>query len=691
MGALLRALWRALPVLLVLALLVAAATYFGLGLIEPRYKATAKLLIENREPAVLRSQPAGEDERALLDREGVASQVQLIGSRDLARSVARRAGLERIAEFDPVRTASPVERLLVDLGLKAAPAAEPIEERVLERFAERLDVYPVDQTRVIVIDFSSADPDLAARVANLVADEYLQFDRATKRADNADAARWLEGQIDRLRGKVKEAEAKAEAYRSRRGLLETGGENAGTVAQQQLAALTAELARVSAARAAAEAQASTIREGLASGAALDSLDVSNAPLIQRLREQQAALRAEAAQLSATLLPGHPRMRAVEAQIESLSGQTRQEAERVLRGLEGAATLARAREEEVGRDLGRAKAAAAQAGDSGVELRAIEREAAAQRDLLETYLRRYREAVSRKEGEDLPADARIISRAAPPLQAAFPRRTPITAAVTVAFLMLALAVVLLRELGSGRPLRRTPVLEDVPPVPDAVPVDARVRWPEDDRVRRMMPADPSYAALLPPRAEESLAGIAARIREKDARRILVETVDGEGTRPLGGVALARCLAARGERTVLVELHEDGADGRAMMSSELLPGFAELYLNEASFAQVIFRDRLSRAHIIPLGRRPLAEDAIGSERFATLIEALDLTYDRVVIDLDPRRMTGAAEKAGAVLVVSGGGADPRAARAVEAATAAGIPLVLVLAVEPGGTTDPASVAA
>ena len=46
----------------------------------------------------------------------------------------------------------------------------------------------------------------------------------------------------------------------------------------------------------------------------------------------------------------------------------------------------------------------------VQLRALEREAKAQRDLLESYLAKYREANTRENIEAAPADGRIISRA-----------------------------------------------------------------------------------------------------------------------------------------------------------------------------------------------------------------------------------------------------------------------------------------
>ena len=72
-----------------------------------------------------------------------------------------------------------------------------------------------------------------------------------------------------------------------------------------------------------------------------------------------------------------------------------------------------REDQLVSDLNRPKAESARAGEQEVELRALEREAAAQRELLESYMTRYREASSRNARNYSPVDARIFERATPP--------------------------------------------------------------------------------------------------------------------------------------------------------------------------------------------------------------------------------------------------------------------------------------
>ena len=49
----------------------------------------------------------------------------------------------------------------------------PLEERVLKKMREKLNVYGVEKTRVIAIEFSSEDPKLAADIPNAIAAAYI--------------------------------------------------------------------------------------------------------------------------------------------------------------------------------------------------------------------------------------------------------------------------------------------------------------------------------------------------------------------------------------------------------------------------------------------------------------------------------------------------------------------------------------
>ena len=160
------------------------------------------------------------------------------------------------------------------------------------------------------------------------------------------------------------------------------------------------------------------------GEPIEASDIVNSELIRRLSEQRVTLRAQLAEQSSTLLDGHPRIKELKAQIADLDQQIRGEAERLVRSLENDAKLAGARVEALSANLDQLKRQAASTNEQDVQLRALEREAKAQRDLLESYLAKYREATARDSIGAAPADARIISRAIVSNTPYFPKKLPI---------------------------------------------------------------------------------------------------------------------------------------------------------------------------------------------------------------------------------------------------------------------------
>ena len=105
---------------------------------------------------------------------------------------------------------------------------------------------------MIAIEFESEDPELAARVANAIAEGYLVLQQAAKQDQTRAAGQWLAGEIENLRRKVADAEAKVEQYRSKTNLFI--GTNNTTLSNQQLGDFNAQLAAARAQKSDAEVE-----------------------------------------------------------------------------------------------------------------------------------------------------------------------------------------------------------------------------------------------------------------------------------------------------------------------------------------------------------------------------------------------------------------------------------------------------
>jgi uncharacterized protein involved in exopolysaccharide biosynthesis/Mrp family chromosome partitioning ATPase len=636
-------------------LVAAALAIIAVNLVTPRYKSEARILIDGRENIFLRPNADRTEDRGTVDTEAVASQVQLVLSRDLAREVIARNKLAERPEFDPVlRGVSPLRSLLALVGIVRDPFRLTPEERVLDAYYERLAAYAVDKSRVIVIEFQSQDSELAARVANAIAEGYLVLQQSAKQDQARSAGQWLSGEIDSLRKKVADAESRVEEFRSKSNLFV--GTNNTTLSNQQLGEINTQLTNARAQKSDAVSKARLIREMLQSGKPIEASDVLNSELVRRLTEQRITLQAQLAEQSSTLLGGHPRIKELKAQIADLDRQLRDEASKISRSLENDARISGAREESLSASLEQLKRQATSNNGQDVQLRALEREAKAQRDLLESYLAKYREASARESIDTVPSDARIISRAIVTNVPAFPKKLPIVLIVTLATLMVSSGFIAGRELlrvTAPRALarvvrpRREPVLATAPMVaPVEAPAAAAPVAPASVAAPTAVPApavavappEPVAPVPTPPVNHPALAApvpeieaVAAELRAAGdrARKITLIGVGQEESVTLTALTLARLLS-RGARVVLVELSISSPTVGAISNDPMAPGLSDLMLGTASFGQIISRDRLSQVHLVGAGRASKDRSVLQSPRLALAIDALLQAYDHVVLD-------------------------------------------------------------
>ena len=440
------ALWRRKLWIIVPTLVVAIGAAIVVNLMTPSYKSEARIVYDGRENAFLRpdAEKSLTQDRGPADPETLTDQVQIVLSRELALGVIADLKLNELPEFDPVlRGPSILRHILAMAGLSRDLLAMSPEERVLESWYERLTAYSLDKSRVIVIEFQSANPALAARVTNAVAADYLRRQQLFRQEQTRGAGDWLANQIEGLRRKVADAEAKAEAFRGDTNLMI--GTNNTSLSNQQLGEFNSQFVGARAQKADAETRARIVREMLRQGVPIEASDILNSELIRRLSEQRVTLRGQLAEQSSTLLDGHPRIKELRAQIADLDHQIRAEAEKLARSFDNDARIAAARVDAMTTNLDSIKKQAASANEQDVQYRALEREAKAERDLLESYLAKYRESTARETIGNAPPDAKVISAAIVSNTAAFPRKVPIIVVATLLAFVLSSGLVTTSEL------------------------------------------------------------------------------------------------------------------------------------------------------------------------------------------------------------------------------------------------------
>ena len=471
---------------------------FGIGmgavtLLKPVYKSEAQVLIQNLETPFDRMQPAENQRVDAIDDRIVASQISVLKSQDLGRRVIAALGLESKPEFNSlIEAQGAIGKLKIKLGFGSDPSRKTPEQRALDRYLDKLNVFQLPESNVVGVEYSSSNPETAASIANTLADTYVMWTRESQSQPTLRARDWLSAQIDALRKRLADSEAAVERFRAEAGLLKGATV---TLGEQEISELNSQITVAKGASLEARAKADAIRNILESRGSVDSAtDVLNSATVQRLKEQRTDATRRMSELSVTYLANHPKMVAVRNEISNIDRQIRAEALKVVNSLEEQARVAESREESLVASLEALKAQESSANLDDVKLKALERDASADRALLEAMLGRYAEASARQDLTSQPGLAVIIQSASVPTTPSFPKTGPMVTLITIAGLAMGLGLAFLLELMAAAsrmgqvqtalPPRHEPVLQPVAvPPPAAPPTAPRCVTPPGNRRRR----------------------------------------------------------------------------------------------------------------------------------------------------------------------------------------------------------------
>ncbi len=586
--------------------------------VKPRYTATAKVMLENGDNYFTRPEKAIPDAVNVIDEMTVESEAEAAKSPEVERQALAKLAPEDAAEFSDSGW----------LSLFAARDGTP-QERQLETFSKRVDIYSQAKTRVLLFEFSSVDRERAARGANALAASYLESQLQAKDAQAKSAAKWLSEQIDALRIKVASAESRVEALRAQSGLLPVASGVA--VPSQQLSEIAGQIAAARAAAGAATTKAAALREMVRTGRLDDAASVANDESLRRYAESRVALKAQIAELSRTLLPGHPHMKELEGQLAGLEQEIRAAATKRVHGFEEDARIADNQVKSLQQAVeNQAKAVTSNNADQ-VKLRELEIDAKTTREQLESYLTKYREAIARGAENAVPANGRIIAYAVTPTSPSFPKTGPTLLLAPLAALFISLGLVtaqILLAVGGVAPVRQ-----------DAGARDPRPPFGIDEPPLRAASVGERQAWAT---AVESFVDRLADTCNGESLPLLVAGAGAMGALPAALVA-ARRLTQRGA-TALVDLGPSPSWLADMFDRERDGGAVRAGLSDLA----VHRDISTALDIIPSGEGELEPDLIPA-----VLEALSRPYAFVVVhaaDWSSPGAARAAEEMAAMLLVA-----------------------------------------
>lgn len=400
-------LWARRLLILGITLAVVGVAALYLVTAKPSYTATAAILVDPRDVKTTNIDSVLPGIGA--DSAAIASQVSVIQSRDFLGQVFADLGLDTDPEYSGTGLASQLLAVIKPPGPVNA-------ESVLQKFLGTVTVEREGLTYVIDIGVKSGDPAKAARIANAIVEHYLASIAAQQSDATIGVTTALDARIADLQADVAAAERAVADFRQKNGILD---DTTGGTLQSQIDQLTAQF--LSARDALNQAQTrydQAVAAGTSPAALAQLSDVSTSTTLDSLRNDYNQRAATLASAQATLGPKHPTVITAKAELDRVSGLLSQEGARLVSQAKADRDAAEANLDKLQGNLDALREQSSTSNVAQVELRQLQRQADAARNVLNDFMQRSTET-SQIEGLE-SSQVHVIAQAAPPPDPTWPK-------------------------------------------------------------------------------------------------------------------------------------------------------------------------------------------------------------------------------------------------------------------------------
>ena len=596
---------------------------------RPVFTGTAMLRIEREEPRILKFEPPRRD-----DTGGESAQIQLqterrlLQRRALANRVIGLVDLERHPEFRSV-------------------GRRPGE--LTDAFLDRLQVEPVRNTRLVKVSFESRSPELAAQVANTMADAVIAQQLDDKKDASQYATRFLTAQVNEARQALESSEAQLSQFLEENDILFVGGERMGERVGERHALISQELATLSdsllKAKAERIAKESTLTQ--ATRATADTLPaVLQSPLIAHLKEEATKLEGRYRELGQSFKPEYPRMQRLAENIKEVRRQIHGEIQRVVEAGRAEYQTALQNETEVRKLVDEQRRLARKLDGQMAPYNLLRREVDASRELYTALSSRLKE--TQVSASLLISNIAVVDRADVPLKRSGPRTglnlligcmVGLVGGVALAFFFEYLDTSI-RDPREIEALLHVPTLGLVP-TRSALPahLDGRPLGAGDGP-----PGAYGAFALVAHQATSSILAEAFRnlrtsvvyaTPERPPKTMLVTSLQQQDGKTSVSTNCAITLAQLGMGDVLlVDADLRHPDLHRILDVPQTPGLSDLLVGGVGVAEVIRPTRIPGLFVIPAGPVPTnPAELLFSPRFTQALAALGERFAHIVIDSPP----------------------------------------------------------
>ena len=380
-------------------LLVVAVTV-ALSLVLPkRYVASVSLVIDSKatDPVTGAMLPLQ------LMPSHLATQVDVIESHNAALKVVDRLHLTQLPAIR--------EEFRNDTG-----GVGSLRDWLADRLIDRLDAKPSRESSIVEVSYASADPQVAAQMANAFADAYIQTSVELKADPARRQAGWFEGQVEELRSALESAQRKLSEYQQQHQIVSTDVDRL-DIENARLAELSTQLVAAQTQMYGAQTRQSQMNHAEAGDRLAELPDVAGNPLVQNLKAEIARAEAKLAEIGSRYGRNHPQYQSARAELDALRIKLAGELDTSKGSINQAAQIAQRQAAELQEALTRQKQRVLELSTQRDELAVLMRDVASARAAYETAMQRTSHV--RLESQLDQTDVAVLNPAVAPLRPEFP--------------------------------------------------------------------------------------------------------------------------------------------------------------------------------------------------------------------------------------------------------------------------------
>ncbi len=597
-----------------------------LMVMKPAYTAKTMLQINTRTEQVSKVEDVVSS-LATTDA-AIRTEVDVLTSRKLAGRVVERLNLldtqlDGNGFFGNLKSA--VALIFMPMQNESEKQVERDEKmsRAVTGLLKNLNVSLAPRSYTINVQYTAADPQMSAKVANAFAQEYLNSQLEDKFETTRRANEWINSRLEQMRKNVQAAQLAAEKFREANNLTSANGV---LLSDQQLSELNSQLILARTKLAEEQAKYTQTNNLQRSGRGIESAaEVLNNSLITSLRQQETEVRREMAELASRYGERHPRMVTVRNQLGDLRRKIGEEVYKIQGSLENNVAIAQARVNTLQDQLDTLQQKTSLTNDAAVQLSELERQADAEKGLYESFLSRSKEIA---QMDFVQSDARIISPAEVPLEPSKPNKILVILLGLIAGMGIGVGLMILLEALDAGFRTSTQVENDL-----GEPVLGMLsELPVDEDLANYVVNKPTSAYTEGLRAVRTAMQFAHP--DKPVQAIAVSSSIPEEGKSLFALSLAQLSAQGGQKVLLV----DGDMRRPSVAQKLKlspkSGLAEVLVGQAKFKDVVIKLANSNLSVLPsLPHAQFSQELLGSKKMQELLEEWRKSYDLIVIDCPP----------------------------------------------------------